>query len=453
MTDLIAHQGQKTLTLPDPATLNAKIRKTGDNTTLERLEIQTAFMTADGQGDLDRGIVVTAAVDLAVFRERFRDWIDLGGVVLAGKGKLSASYRRQGEAFDAHATAELRDLQARRAADDRSIRPRTGHDGRECRGRPTRRAGRATGERRRSRPKATRPRPTSWRQTIERRVAGPDREARADLSFEGRHEHVEAELSGSGDQGAWTADRITLALTPVTPRVLPGKDEATVRWTGRGRYDLTHDELTVESAPPSPMPGGVNVEPGAWIDGDQKLRISGLRSWPATEVEAAAKMDLASVGRLLSPEDQAWSGQLDALVRARPDQDLWNLGVRLDLHDPGQITKGASRFKINGDLTLRMTANYAPRLDRLELTEMGLKAPYVQLDGAGSVSHVTELPELDLKGMLGLDWPAIEEQLALKVEPGARITGRAGMAAFGKAPGRGVRRSVRIASRRDRSPD
>ena len=140
--DLIAHQGQKTLTLPDPATLNAKIRKTGDNTTLERLEIQTAFMTADGQGDLDRGIVVTAAVDLAVFRERFRDWIDLGGVVLAGKGKLSASYRRQGEAFDAHATAELRDLQARRAADDRSIRPRTGHDERECRGRRTPRAGR-----------------------------------------------------------------------------------------------------------------------------------------------------------------------------------------------------------------------------------------------------------------------------------------------------------------------
>ena len=41
VTDLIAHQGQKTLTLPEPATLNAKIRKTGDDTTLERLEIQT----------------------------------------------------------------------------------------------------------------------------------------------------------------------------------------------------------------------------------------------------------------------------------------------------------------------------------------------------------------------------------------------------------------------------
>ena len=72
VTDLIAHQGAKTLTLPDPATLNAKIRRTGDALSLERLEIQTPFMTVDGQGDLDHGIVVTAALDLAVFRDRFR---------------------------------------------------------------------------------------------------------------------------------------------------------------------------------------------------------------------------------------------------------------------------------------------------------------------------------------------------------------------------------------------
>ena len=95
----MAHQGQKTLALPEPATLNAKIRKSGTSTALERLEIQTAFLTADGQGDFDRGIVVNAALDLAVLRERFRDWIDLGGLVLAGKGKLTASYQRKGDAY------------------------------------------------------------------------------------------------------------------------------------------------------------------------------------------------------------------------------------------------------------------------------------------------------------------------------------------------------------------
>ena len=165
-------------------------------------------------------------------------------------------------------------------------------------------------------------------------------------------------------------------------------------------------------------------------------------------------MELASLGRLLAPEDQAWSGQLDALVRARPDRDLWNLGLRLDLHDPAQITKGSPRFKIDGDVTLGVKASYAPGLDRLELTEIGLKAPYLELDGAGSIQHLTGDPELDLRGMLGLDWPAIEKQLALHVEPGARITGRPrAWRLSGKVPARCGHRSTRVTSGRNRGPD
>src|SRR4051812_9798326 len=103
VTDLIAHQGQKTLKLPDPATLNAKFRKTALKASLERLEVRTPFLTAEGQGDFERGISITAALDLGVFCARFRDWVDLGGVVLAGKGKLSAYYQKNGENFDAKA--------------------------------------------------------------------------------------------------------------------------------------------------------------------------------------------------------------------------------------------------------------------------------------------------------------------------------------------------------------
>ena len=97
-----------------------------------------------------------------------------------------------------------------------------------------------------------------------------------------------------------------------------------------------------------------------------------------------------------------------------------------------------------------MTANYSPGLDRLDLTEMALKAPYVQLDGAGSVSHVTDAPELDLKGMLGLDWPAIEKQLARKRR--ARCTdhraarGRGGSRERPDRPGRSTG-SARCAAR------
>ncbi len=111
-------------------------------------------------------------------------------------------------------------------------------------------------------------------------------------------------------------------------------------------------------------------------------------------------------------------------VRIRPDRDLWNLGIRVDLHEPAQLSKGKPRFKIDGDVSLAVTAKYTPALDKLDVIEMGLTAPYVQLDGTGSVMNLADGPELDLKGMLALDWPAIEKQLAQKVEPGARITGR-----------------------------
>lgn len=135
------------------------------------------------------------------------------------------------------------------------------------------------------------------------------------MKLNGRHDRAEAELSGSGDQSGWTAERVLLAITPIAHGKNPGGGEATVRWNGRGRYDFSRDELTIESAQ---QPDAAKVVTGTWIAGDQKVRISGVRSWPATEVEAAAKMDLASLGRLLSPEEQAWTGQLDALVRARP---------------------------------------------------------------------------------------------------------------------------------------
>jgi translocation and assembly module TamB len=425
VTELVAHLGEKTLTLPESANLTAKIRQTGATTTLDQFEIQTAFLTADGHGDLDRGIVVQAAIDLAVFRERFRDWIDLGGVVLAGKGKLNASYRRQGETFDAQATSELRDLRL-------DGLPATGRFKRELVTLNATAQGGALAS----------GWPRDWRTvTLEAKsgdaqgkvVATNDAAAgrlnlgaqgRADLNLKGRHDRFEAELNAIGENGRWTADRIALALTPITPGAAPGKGVAAVRFSGRGTYDLSGDVLTIESAPRSLAPGA-RAEPDTWIAGDQKVTISGLRSWPAAELEAAAKVDLVSLSPLLADEDEAFSGGLDALVRIRPDRDVWNLGVRLDLHDPGQTTKGSPRFKIDGNVTLTVTANYAPGFDRMDFAEIGMKAPYVQLDGAGSVSKLSDTPELDLKGTLGLDWPAIEKQLALQVEPGARLTGSA----------------------------
>ena len=230
-------------------------------------------------------------------------------------------------------------------------------------------------------------------------------------------------MAGAADQQAWTADRISLALKPLAATG-PANSKTTLFWSGRGSYDRSRDELTVESAP-VPQALRHDEEEGKWIVGDQKVRIKGIRSWPATDVEAAAGIDLDSLGNMLAAENESWSGRLDALVRARPDHDpdLWNLDARLDLREAVQKINGATRLKLDGDAAFAVKASYSTSLDSLQVREMGLRAPYVQLDGTGKIQHLTASPALDLSGTLGLDWAAIEDQLAEKVEPGARITG------------------------------
>ncbi len=98
------------VTVPEPATLRAMVRQGTDNLKLDRLEFQTSFLTARGEGDVDRGITMTGSVDLAAFHERFRDWIDLGEIELSGRGKLDGRYQRHGEDYQAQATAAFEKL-------------------------------------------------------------------------------------------------------------------------------------------------------------------------------------------------------------------------------------------------------------------------------------------------------------------------------------------------------
>ena len=53
IADLAARQGQKLLTLPEPASLTAKLERTETAMKLARLDVQSSFLTATGQGDLD----------------------------------------------------------------------------------------------------------------------------------------------------------------------------------------------------------------------------------------------------------------------------------------------------------------------------------------------------------------------------------------------------------------
>ncbi len=421
VSDLVARQGQKKLTLPEPATLTAKLHREDGVTTLERLEVQTAFLNATGQGDLDSGIALAATVDLAAFRERFRDWIDPGPIAIGGQGKLDAHYRRQGDVFNAQVSGAFRQL----SVDGLPLVDKIQQDELTF-------DGKLSG---RTAPSGW---PADWTdasfragsgQALVQAQAANDRaghiavSGRGQLPYQrnGRHERVEGELKAQWDQKTWEAERIALALVRVSEWGGGLGLDQTIHWSGKGRYDPNGDELTVESTPDRSR---VATERDSWVSGHQRVRINGLKSMGAAQIEAAANVDLASIGDWLAPKEQKWHGQLDALVRARSDRDLWNLGLQLKLHDLAPTTGTGSGMGFEGDVVLGLKANYARRSDRLEITELGLRAPCLTAQGDGVVRDLTTRGELDLKGSLDPDWDAISKLLARNVEPNARIAGR-----------------------------
>ncbi len=134
--------------------------------------------------------------------------------------------------------------------------------------------------------------------------------------------------------------------------------------------------------------------------------------------------DIAPIQHWLRPDDHPWTGQLDTLIRARRDKDLWNLGLRLELRDLARWSREDAPVRLGGNVVVGLNATYTPRSDRLELSEVGVTAPYVRIEGSGSVADFTSRPRVDLKGAFSPDWAKLNELLARKIEPNARIAGR-----------------------------
>jgi translocation and assembly module TamB len=233
---LIARQGDKTLRLPEPATLSAKLQRSETELTLERFDAQTSFLSATGQGDLNRGISLTATLDLAAFGERCCDWIDIGHVELAGQAKLDAGYRRDGVGYRAEASAAFLNLRlAGLPLIEKFERRELNVDGQV--------SGRAA-------PSGL---PVDWKAATMRARTGPTEinlqanadgttgevalagKARVQLAESGRHERLEGELNAKSQGDIWAAHLLALALVRDSKRG-PGIGPAeTIRWETRGR--------------------------------------------------------------------------------------------------------------------------------------------------------------------------------------------------------------------------
>ncbi len=110
ISDLVARDQARTITLHDPATLSARLTHLGADLSVPKLEVKTAFLDVTGSGDLDRGITLTATFDLGGFQSQLRDLIDFGGLDLVGQGRLAADYHRTEADFVGRLAAEVHAL-------------------------------------------------------------------------------------------------------------------------------------------------------------------------------------------------------------------------------------------------------------------------------------------------------------------------------------------------------
>lgn len=103
ISDFSGRAGETAVSLREPATLSARVRQTSGSFAVESLGVKSAFLDAEGRGDLDRGIAVAGTLDMAALARQLGDFLDLGGLGLDGRGRLTAELRREGSGFAAKA--------------------------------------------------------------------------------------------------------------------------------------------------------------------------------------------------------------------------------------------------------------------------------------------------------------------------------------------------------------
>ena len=446
LTDLAAQRGKQHLTLHDPASFTFRLHREPTSLSLGQFQVQTPFLTASGRGDLDNGINVKATVDMSAATERVRDWVDLGRLKLTGQGTIDARYQRTANTFDLTANADFngpsasglpvldtfhRDHISTRLA----IRGKATAFGSPARLDELSLTGQADSEQldvHAQRQEATNVITVNSRGVVQ-------------LTVNGKKQEVASSLQAQSGENGITLDPIVLQVTPfVGPggQFLPS-DKA--RWSGKGTYNKARDELSIVADSPSSTTGFKEL-----AIAPSRITLGGLTSRDAAWFEVKlsgelADLDLESMN-LQSPNPQGLNyqnrstqhqdrqrhvyglqlaGQLQSVIQGQQSKAGWEIGARAEVHKLARLQEKAAPQVLAEDLAGSIQGKLAQRLDRLELTSVALQTPYGQLTGAGLVTDLPGIPQLDIHGTLSPDWRVLTNLLASNVEPRASVHGTA----------------------------
>ena len=404
LADLVAVDGPKTVTVKAPLTLSAAARRVDGVAKVDRIAAKADFLDAEAAGDPDRGITLSATFDLEAMQAQLRELIDFGTVALAGKGTLSADYRRTGASFAGKLDADVRSLnlgglmsapfKTEHAQIIASVEGPAGSTGLP--------AGWLSGRAEvRSAELGLVASASTKDPTIT--LAADARGGLAPLGYAGHgRAHVAGRLSGR----ALDFDDLRVLL-----RADAGGEPTTM--AARGRVDLDAGKIALL---PLAGIGPVSIAPGA--DG---LTITGMNT--SMTVLGTLALDLAGVDRvqalLTGGAPQGLTGHAEARLASNRGPE-GKLAVALSLSSPD--FKGP----LDGPLALAVGGTYTPA--QVVLDELKLVCAYGTLAGAGRVDDLAGARNAVLSGTLAPDWKTVDAILAKSVAPGA--TARAAFRPF-----------------------
>ncbi|WP_435005698.1 hypothetical protein P12x_003505 [Tundrisphaera lichenicola] len=416
VSDLAASDGDRTLSLNDPATLTARLIRRGQDSTLERLAIKTAYLDASAEGELERGVDLVGSLDLGGFRKQLDEWVDLGQLQLSGRADLAGNYRLlepDGPAarFENRLKATFHDLRIE-GLGGQSIRRDEATLDASSEG-PADPSGIPKGWETIS--ISAQSNGSSARLRLEQKK-GPIEvggSAQIGIDLGERKSNVLATLGGKFSSDGQTLRIETLDLLRTRDGQKAEGPEIVV--STRGNLDFSRGEMVLEASP--------NSSSGIVMLDSDGLRISGIGEELARlRIDGSFLGDSSLLDRTIADLTGGTllglSGGWSAQVSALGDADGLQLGGKIGL-DEGPAFEGQQARPTS----VAAIGHYSTGADRLDLSEFTIITGYGTLDASGRIENPGGIRRVDLKGRLSPDFGAINSWLSSRVEKGAKVEG------------------------------
>jgi len=402
LSDLRAREEGRVVELRQPGSFKAKLYRRAGGFGVEELGLKTAFLQAKGSGDFDRGVTVSATLDLERLQQELKTLVDFGNVTFTGKGQLAADYRHaSGDIFASRVSAEFQALKIVGLSDDPITRDRLRVD------------------------VTTKGTTADW--------GLPESWSHTQVGVKSDALTVEASLASKPSDSTIVIDALRASFMPTaasasskspTPTPSPHRGPAAprrgvepIRFAARGRYDPMGGVFELQ-----PMSGGSRPEPFALAGNG--LRVVGLGS-PERHMELNLVTDLGRLDRALAN----FRGKPGLGLRGKAtlkggaqlsDQGKVELGANLESVDISVSKAGYNAQRSLGPAVISLRLLRVDHTEPLRFEPLIIAGPCARLDATGSVDQEQRL---EIKGQITPIWEAIDQLLAQAIAPGSRVRG------------------------------